>query len=266
MDYTGIPKTSAIIFTGAGPLDQKSYIEKYTDLADINTSLLIQGQSVFCKETGKEYIYIGNKWIYKLCNYITDPSELNDLDENMLVKGQILTCTSNGGHYIYFPNKTFKDTTPVVNSWYLKEQLEFDLQYPIGCIKIVFNDNTDLDLPQPIVAQHSMIWQTISDYDDKVLYPSSTATAGTIINQNIIVDNHTLTVQEIPAHQHYLSLNSCYGQGYNWAQVAWACGDTSRGSGSGWSSNTGGSQGHNHTISAGAKLDGITVKIYKRIS
>lgn len=262
MDYTGIPKTSAIIFTGAGPLDQKSYIENYSDLANIDTKLLIQGQSIFCKETGKEYIYIGNKWIYKLCNYISDPSELNDLDENMLVKGQILTCTSNGGHYLYFPGETFKDTTPVVNSWYLKEQLEFDLQYPIGCTKILFSQ--DEELPSPIVAQHMMRWEVISDYDYKVLYPSSEATAGTIINQSITVENHTLTVQEIPAHNHYLSLNSSYGSGYTWGQVSWACGDTSRGQGTGYTSNSGGTQGHNHTISAGAKLDGVTIKIWKR--
>lgn len=262
MDYTGIPKTSAIIFTGAGPLDQKSYIEKYTDLADINTSLLIQGQSVFCKETGKEYIYIGNKWIYKLTNYIENTTELTSLESSMIVNGQELTCIGDGGHYVYLPNITDITTSPVVGKWYLKEQLEFDKMFPIGCLKVCLSM---LDIPYPI-SPAICNWEEDNSYDNMVLYPSSTASIGTTINQNIIVDNHTLTVQEIPAHQHYLSLNSCYGQGYNWAQVAWACGDTSRGSGSGWSSNTGGSQGHNHTISAGAKLDGITVKIYKRIS
>lgn len=261
IDLTGIPKTSAIVFTGAGPLDDKAYVEKFSDIANINSQLLIQGQSLFCKETGKEYIWLGGKWNYKLTNYIESTTELASLDSNMIVNGQELTCTSNGGHYVYLPNIADITTSPIVGKWYLKEQLEFDKMFPLGCFKVCLSM---LDIPYPI-SPATCSWEEESSYDNKVLYPSSTASIGTVINQNITVENHTLTVQEIPAHQHYLSLNSCYGQGYNWAQVAWACGDTSRGSNSGWSSNTGGSQGHNHNITDGAMLNGLTVKIYKRV-
>ena len=293
MDYTGIPKTSAIIFTGAGPLDEKSYIENYSDLANINTKLLIQGQSIFCKETSKEYIYIGDKWMFKLNNYVATLNELNSLDTSMIILGQMITCAENGGHYLFQNNK-----------WNLWEQITFDSVYPIG---FCYNCINTITLPQPL-APASCTWEELTEYDGKVLYPSSSSSLGTAVSQNILVEDHnltteeipshthsydksnstsnstTLTIDQIPSHTHTKTLYSCYGSGYKSGQVAWACGDTSRGSGtvttdsrgggqghthgisttSTNSGSLGGSQGHNHIITAGAKLDGVTIKIYKR--
>lgn len=58
MSYKGIPKTSQIVYTGAGPLDEKSYVESIADLSNLDTNYLVNGQSVFCTENGGHYIYL----------------------------------------------------------------------------------------------------------------------------------------------------------------------------------------------------------------
>lgn len=133
IDFKGIPKTSQIVFTGKGTLDEKSYIEKVDDLNSIDTNYILNGQSVF--------------------------------------------CTENGGHYIYLPNGVSTATTPIVGSWYLKEQLDFDCLYPLNFLQIALNED---GLPKPLFPA-SVEWTLTTTYDNKSLWVDSTKEGGSIL-------------------------------------------------------------------------------------
>ena len=176
----GVPKTSPITYTGAGPLDDKAVIDKIDDFAKINTNLVIKGQTILCKEDAKEYIWTGAEWKFKSLTYVDTIAELENIDTTKVINGQELVCTATGGHYIYLPNISV-ETAPVGTAWYLREQLEYDKLYKIGCYKMIISIS---DLPYP-VAPASATWQIVTSFDSKAPWVASGSTLGSSLDGSL---------------------------------------------------------------------------------
>lgn len=103
---------------------------------------------------------------------VNSSADLSSIEVGYLPDGAIV-AGGGGAHYIYLPSGS-TTTSPVVGNWYLKEQLDFDARYKIGCHLMVFS--TD-DLPYP-TSPATCTWTLDSSFNNKSIWINTTATLG----------------------------------------------------------------------------------------
>lgn len=110
---------------------------------------------------------------------VNSSADLSSIEVGYLPDGAIV-AGGGGAHYIYLPSGS-TTTSPVVGNWYLKEQLDFDARYKIGCHLMVFS--TD-DLPYP-TSPATCTWELDSTYDNKAMWIASGTAIGTSLSGSL---------------------------------------------------------------------------------